>query len=131
MTAVTSITSNAVVSAVSIDIERFENDDPETFDEPTNAERVVAFLARNDDRAWKQSEIADRTGVPKGSIGTVLRRLHDRDLVRHRGEYWAITDDRDRLHSAWDLHAMTERLNERYGVEDADEWREHAPDDET
>lgn len=116
---------------MSIDIERFENDDPETFDDPTNAERVVAFLARNDDRAWKQSEIADRTGVSKGSIGTVLRRLHDRSLVRHKGEYWAITDDRDRLHSAMDLHTMTERLNERYGVEDAEEWREHAPDDET
>lgn len=114
---------------MSIDIERFENEDPHEWTEPTNAERVLAFLAEHDDRAWKQAEIARRTGVKHGSIGTVLSRLHDRGLVRHKSEYWAITDDHELLMAAIDLHQITESLNERHGVEDVDEWREYAVDD--
>lgn len=107
---------------MSIDIERFEDEDSEALDEPTNAERVLTFLAQHDDRAWKQSEIAERTGVKRGSIGPVLGRLHRQDLVRHRGEYWAITDDRERLRSAVDLHRVTERLDDRFGVERKSDW---------
>ncbi|MEM4782154.1 MAG: MarR family transcriptional regulator [Halalkalicoccus sp.] len=115
---------------MSIDIERFEEGDPDSWDEPTNAQRVLGFLAEHDDRAWKQSEIADRTGVKRGSIGAVLARLHERGLVRHRGEYWAITDDRGRLRDAVDLHRITSLLDERYGSERRSEWREHAADAE-
>lgn len=107
---------------MSIDIDRFEDEDPNSLDDPTNAERVLSFLARHDDRAWKQSEIADRTGVKRGSIGPVLRRLDERGLVRHKGEYWAITDDRDRLRSAVDLHRITERLDRRFGEERRSDW---------
>lgn len=107
---------------MSIDIDRFEEEDPASITEPTNAERVIAFLARHDDRAWKQSVIADRTGIPRGSIGPVLARLHERGLVRHKGEYWAITDDRERLTAAIDLHRITDRLDDRYGTEDREEW---------
>lgn len=110
------------MTTMSIDIEKFEHGDTDALDEPTNAERVVSFLARHDDRAWKQSEIAARTGVKHNSIGTVLRRLHDQGLVRHKGEYWAITDDDDRLTSALDIHRITERLDERYGREQKDDW---------
>lgn len=109
---------------MSIDIERFERDDPEALEELTNAERVLACLARYDDRAWKQGEIAERTGIPRGSIGPVLSRLHERGLVRHKGEYWAITDDRERLSDALDLHRLTDRLDEQYGTEDRDKWVE-------
>jgi predicted transcriptional regulator len=107
---------------MSIDIERFEDEDPEAFEDATNAERVLTFLARNDDRAWKQSEIADRAGVKRGSIGPVLRRLHEQELVRHKGEYWAITNDRERLAAALDLHRITEALDERHGEERKSEW---------
>lgn len=112
-----------------VDIERFEKGEPSELSEPTNAERVIAFLAEHDDRAWRQSEIADRTGVKRGSIGTVLRRLHDRGLVRHKGEYWAITDDRERLANAERLHRVTQRLDERYGSESDEAWAKHAPDE--
>lgn len=114
---------------MSIDIERFENEDPDALEEPTNAERVLAFLTRHDDRAWKQSEIASRTGLPRGSVGPVLSRLRERDLVRHKGEYWAVTDDRERLIAAIDLHRLTERLNDRHGPEDRDEWVGTDPED--
>jgi Mn-dependent DtxR family transcriptional regulator len=111
---------------MSIDIEQFEDGDADALSGATNAERVVAFLAANDDRAWIQSEIADRTDVKRGSIGPVLSRLHDRGLVRHKGQYWAITDDEERLSGAVALHRATETLNERYGPEDREEWLEHA-----
>lgn len=109
---------------MSIDIDRFEDEDedPDSIDDPTNAERVLSFLARHDDRAWKQSEIADRTGVKRGSIGPVLRRLDERGLVRHKGEYWAITDNSDRLREAVDLHRITERLDQRFGEERRSDW---------
>ncbi|WP_254864199.1 MarR family transcriptional regulator [Halovivax gelatinilyticus] len=111
---------------MSIDIERFEEDDPDAWEEPTNAERVLAFLADHDDRAWKAGEIADRTGISQGSIGPVLVRLREQDLVRHRGSYWAITDDRERLHDATELHRITASLDERFGSEDRSEWIAHA-----
>ncbi len=111
---------------MSIDIDRFEDEDPEEWSEPTNAERILAFLATNDDRAWQPSAIAERTGVKRGSVGAVLSRLHEKGLVRHKGEYWAITDDRERLRAAVDLHRITDRLDERYGSEDRSEWLEHA-----
>ena len=113
---------------MSIDIDRFEEGDPEEWEEPTNAERVIAFLVANDDRAWKAGEIARRTEIPRGSIGPVLVRLRERDLLRHRGEYWTITDDRDRLDAAYDLHRITTALDERHGPEDRSEWIEHAAD---
>jgi DNA-binding IclR family transcriptional regulator len=114
---------------MSIDIDRFEADDDESFDDPTNAERVVAFLARHDGRAWTQSEIADRTGIPRGSIGPVLARLEERDLVRHKGTYWAITDDRDALADAMDLHRVTTALDERHGSESYATWTDSATED--
>jgi parallel beta-helix repeat protein len=44
-----------------ISIDEFESHGPETRE--TNAERVLGFLARNDDKAYKALEIADATGV--------------------------------------------------------------------
>lgn len=105
-----------------IDIDRFEEADPADLEEVTNAERVVSFLATHDDRAWTRSEIANRAGIDENSIGSVLTRLRERGLVRHKGQYWAITDDRERLRDAYDLHRMTQRLDEQFGVERKSEW---------
>jgi DNA-binding IclR family transcriptional regulator len=59
---------------------------------------VLQFLARNDDQAFTQTEIAEGTGIDRGSVGSVLSRLDDRGLVRHKGRYWAVGED-DRLAS--------------------------------
>jgi len=89
-----------------IEIDKFESSTEKllNLDKDTNAFRVVKFLARNSDKAFKQKEIADETGIKKGSIGTVLSRLEEQGLVRHKGRYWAIVED-DRLAS---FTAMTE-----------------------
>jgi hypothetical protein len=54
--------------------------------------------------------------------------LKQRQLVRHKGEYWAITDDRDRIESAYDLHVVSGRFDGDDGGIDADEWDTAAPD---
>ncbi len=65
-------------------------------EEGTQPYRVLSFLASNADRAYTQTEIAEETGITRGSVGAVLSRLEERGLVRHRGRYWAIGED-DRL----------------------------------
>lgn len=106
-----------------IDIERFEDDPdaPIRADGPTNAERILAFLASNADLAFTPKEVHESTDVPRGSVGVVLSRLEDRGLVRHRGEYWAVAEDavvETTLTSMGTARTATDRL----GVEDPDEW---------
>jgi Mn-dependent DtxR family transcriptional regulator len=111
-----------------IDIETFSESADEELTEVTNAERVVRFLSRNDDKAFTASEIAERTSVKKASVGTVLRRLRERGLVEHKGDYWAIGDE-EAVRDAFRFHRDVDALDERFGAEDLDEWREHAATD--
>lgn len=115
---------------MSIDIDEFERKSEDELAGPTNAERVVGFLADNDDRAFEPGSIARETGVDSNSIGAVLSRLEDRGLVRHKATYWAVTDDAERLRNAVSFHETTRALNERLGAEDPEAWQEHAPDDQ-
>lgn len=81
-----------------IGIDEFESGPNGALDisEGTQPYRVLSFLAANADQAYTQTELHEATGIPRGSVGAVLSRLEDRDLVRHRGRYWAIGED-DRL----------------------------------
>lgn len=92
-------------------------------------EAVVAFLAANDENAYTRAEIAEAIDADPNPVGTALSRLKDRDLVRHKGDYWAITDDRQRLRDAYDLHAATEALTDHDGGIDPEAWDEVAPDE--
>lgn len=106
-----------------IDIDRFERGSSEELrsDGRTNAEEILAFLATNAEQAYTPKEIHEATDVPRGSVGVVLSRLEDRELVRHRGEYWAIGEAEDidtTLSSLATARAATDRL----GEEDPEEW---------
>jgi hypothetical protein len=59
----------------------------------SNAERLLRFLLEHPETGFTPSELAEETGIPTGSVGPTLQRLHDRELVRHREPYWAIADD--------------------------------------
>lgn len=99
-----------------IGIDRFEEEPAEALDlqEGTQPYRVLAFLAENDDQAFTQTEIHEATGIKRGSVGTVLSRLEDRGLVRHRGRYWAVGED-DRLASyAAQTHASSASTDDDY-----------------
>ncbi|MFB6228207.1 MAG: MarR family transcriptional regulator [Halobacteriales archaeon] len=108
-----------------IEIETFTEASDGELTGMTNAEKIVRFLYTNDDKAFTPSEIADGTDVKKSSIGTVLRRLEDRDLVRHKGDYWAIGEE-EVVRDAFRFHRVLESLNDRFGSENIEEWREHA-----
>lgn len=112
-----------------IDIRTFEERSAERLgDGLSQPERVLSFLAANADKAFQPVEIARETDVPKNSINAVLSRLEDRELVRHKGRYWAITDDDDRLRSLTRYEIATDTMNELYGEEDPGEWVDHMAD---
>lgn len=119
------MTSVTLLTYMPIDIETFHKGNSEELTEITNAEKVVRFLYRNNDKAFTPSEIAERASVKKSSIGTVLRRLQDRKLVQHKGDYWAIGDEQ-RVQNAFRVHRTITDLDEQFGAEDMDEWREYA-----
>jgi len=106
-----------------IDIDRFEqgsNDDLRSGGR-TNAEDILSFLATHPEQAYTPKEIHDATDVARGSVGVVLSRLEDRDLVRHRGEYWAISDAED-IEKTLSAMATARAATDRLGSEDPAEW---------
>ena len=108
-----------------IDIETFDDANDAELGTPTNAEQVLRFLSVNDDLAFTPAEIAAGAGIKKSSVGTVLRRLEARGLVRHRGTYWAL-GDREAVRDAYHFHRTMDELDSRLGDEARDDWREHA-----
>jgi len=114
---------------MSIDRETFENTREDELEELSVTDQVLEFLAANADRAFEATEIASRTDLDGGSVGTALSRLRRRDLVEHKATYWAVTGDADRIDGYRGYERATASFNERLGVEDADAWREHAPDE--
>jgi len=60
---------------------------------PSVPEQVIRYLDSNNDQAFTRSEIAKAVEESPNTVGTALSRLKDRNLVRHKGEYWAIIDD--------------------------------------
>ncbi len=92
-------------------------------------EQVITYLHTNRDKAFTRSEIATGIDEDPNTVGTALSRLKQRDLVRHKGQYWAITEDMERVSNAYELHSITERLDEEDGGIDPEEWGATAPDE--
>ncbi|UPV76624.1 hypothetical protein M0R89_19010 (plasmid) [Halorussus limi] len=96
---------------------------------PSVPEQILTYLYANRDKAFTRSEIATGTDEDPNTVGTALSRLKQRNLVRHKGEYWAITNDLDRVADAYTLHSITERLDEGDGGIDPEEWDTATPDE--
>jgi Mn-dependent DtxR family transcriptional regulator len=114
---------------MSIDRETFENTREGELESLSATDKLLGFLAANDDRAFEASEIASRIDLDDGAVSTALSRLKSRDLVEHKATYWAVTDDTDRLDGYSGYERATVLFNEQLGAEDEEEWREHAPDE--
>lgn len=97
--------------------------------EGTNARRILEYLAQHSDLGFTPSELADALDIPRGSVGTTLRRLEQRGLVRHKGEYWAInTEAYDaRTASEIGLRAVADQFEGDYYDEHPD-WDADLPD---
>ena len=116
-------------STTSIDRDIFKKTSEDELGELSVPDRVLGFLAANDDRAFKAREIASQIGLGEGAVSTALSRLKDRDLVEHKATYWAITDDTERLDGYSGYERATALFNQRLGTEDKESWREHAPEE--
>jgi hypothetical protein len=105
-----------------IDIEQFdEGSDTELHASgETNAEIIFSFPASHSDQAFTPKEIHMATDVVRGSIGVVLSRLEDRGLVRHRGDYWAISEGVDPETTLTAL-GTARAVTDRFGGEDPDD----------
>lgn len=110
-----------------INIDEFESRDPDGG--PTNAERVLRFLASHRDSAYKAVELADETGINPNSIHPVLHRLEARGLVRHREPYWAI-GDLEAVRDARVFGSTAALLDDVLGPEDREEWLQAAAESE-
>lgn len=68
-----------------------------TESEYSTAEAIIRHLADHDELAFTRQEIADAIDRDPNTVSTNLSRLKDRGFVEHRGRYWALTSDEDRL----------------------------------
>lgn len=114
---------------MSIDRKRFEHASPEELEGLSTPDQVLGFLALNEDRAFKAAEIARRLELDEGSVSTALTRLKERELVEHKGTYWAITTDEARLQSHAGYSRATALFNEQLGEEDKETWESQAPEE--
>jgi hypothetical protein len=114
---------------MSIDRETFEESSEAELEDLSATDHVLGFLGANADRAFKAREIARQTDLDEGAVSTALSRLKGRNLVEHKGSYWAITTDEQRLASHDGYARATALLNEQFGSEDRQEWEKHAPDE--
>lgn len=114
---------------MSIDRDTFEQSDETELEELSTTDRVLGFLAANDDRAFKAREISRRTELDTGRVSTALTRLKERRLVEHKGPYWAVTTDEARLEAHDGYARATALFNEQFGEEDREAWREQAPEE--
>jgi len=112
-----------------IDIDRFEQGSPEELQASgrTNAEEILSFLATHPNQAYTPKEIHEATDVARGSVGVVLSRLEEQELVRHRGEFWAISDTED-IDKTLTAMATARAATDRFGGEDPDDWGPGADD---
>jgi predicted ArsR family transcriptional regulator len=101
-------------------IDEFEDAAADDFQAGNDTERIVVFLDEHDDRAWKAATIADRLDLEADAVSAILSRLKGRGLVRHKRPYWAITDDEDRLRTAYRLHHYHQNADAQYGEEALD-----------
>lgn len=93
----------------------------------TNADRILAFLEGNPEKAFTQGEIADATDVTRGSVGPTLVRLREKGRVDHRGTYWRISDHERSIGEGTNQANEVARSHEEDPF-DYDGWREHAVD---
>ncbi|EMA47819.1 MarR family transcriptional regulator [Halococcus salifodinae] len=93
------------------------------FGPSTQPRTVLQFLLEHPETAYTQTELADETGIQRGSLGKVLSRLESHDLVRHRDRYWIIADD-DRLASVSAASTGLQSVADTYD----DDWYAQNPD---
>ena len=114
-----------------VDFETHEPGDPRVdLSEGTNARRLLEFLLETPTVGYTPAELAEETGVPRGSVGPTLNRLEAAGLVRHKGPYWAAVED-DRIATATAAFIGAETAAATYSDDwyaQNQEWDKELPD---
>ena len=78
-----------------IDIKEFELAEGDFFrgGSELQADKVLEFLAYNPEKAYSRREIQSALEMNIINLLATLCRLEHKGLVRHKGHYWAITED--------------------------------------
>lgn len=93
----------------------------------TNAAEILSFLESNPAQAFTQTEIAEATGVNRGSVGPTLVRLREDGRVDHRGTYWRVSDHARSVDAATG-HASDVAASREDEPPAYEAWQEHAVD---
>lgn len=113
-----------------VDFEQYDPDGERAglqLTEDSNAYAVLEFLADHPGQGFTPKEISEHTGIPRGSVGTTLSRLEDRQLVRHKEPYWAIgTDDRLATYAGM-IHGL-DAADARFDDDEWEDWEQTAVD---
>ena len=89
--------------------------------EGSNAYAILSFLAQHPEQGFTPTEIHETTEIAYGSVGPTLKRLEERNLVRHKEPYWSIGHE-DHLAMYAGMQSTVEAIEERFGSEDPDDW---------
>ncbi|WP_276299264.1 MarR family transcriptional regulator [Halorussus lipolyticus] len=95
----------------------------------SDADRLLDFLIRHEDKAYTKSEIAEETSVAKENVGPVLDRLRERGSVEHKSEYWRVSDHELAARAGTRLTAATARQYDDGDEFDVEKWAEYAVGD--
>ncbi|MCX2819060.1 winged helix-turn-helix domain-containing protein [Haladaptatus sp. F3-133] len=98
--------------------------------EGTNARQLLEFLLEHPTVGYTPAELAEETGVPRGSIGPTLQRLETAGIVRHKEPYWGAAED-DRLAAATAAFLGVETVADTYSDDwyaQNDGWADELPD---
>jgi hypothetical protein len=114
-----------------VDFETHEPGNPRVgLSEGTNARKLMECLLQSPGVGYTPAELAEETGVPRGSVGPTLNRLEAAGLVRHKEPYWAAAED-DRVAAATASFVGIETVASTYSGDwyaENDGWDEELPD---
>lgn len=79
-----------------ISIEEFETaavEDLKVNQTPFEEDPLVEFFSNHSHQAFTLRELVSQTGLPILELAARLNHLANKDVVRNRGSYWAISPD--------------------------------------
>ncbi len=92
-----------------IDRETFDQASEEELSELSTIDKVLGFLAVNEDKAFRAREIAQETDLDGGAVSTSLLRLEEQSVVEHKGTYWAVATETGKFENS-DMFARAKAL---------------------
>ena len=109
--------------------DRFDRISEEGAHSDDDADRVLDFLIQNEDKAYTKSELAEKMDLDRERVGPLLDRLKERGSVKHRSDYWRVTDHELAVRAGTALTAETARQHDGGESFDVEKWAEYAVDE--